>query len=120
MNNRIDRISSEYHHAMANALRTVKDPRVTGMTSVTRCEVTGDLRHAKVYISVLGGDEKEVLKGLKAASGYLRRETASMLALRAAPELTFHIDESIKRGADLLQKLHQIGQKPDRSPEADA
>ena len=84
-NNRIDRISAEYHRAMAEALRTVKDPRVSGMTSVTRCEVTGDLRYAKVYISVLGGDEKEALRGLKSAAGYLRHAVGEKLQRRASP-----------------------------------
>ena len=98
-NNRIDRISAEYHRAMAEALRTGKDPRVSGMTSVTRCEVTGDLRYAKVYISVLGGDEKEALRGLKSAAGYLRHAVGEKLQLRASPEPVFHMDDSIRYGA---------------------
>lgn len=110
-NNRIDRISAEYHRAMADALRTVKDPRVSGMTSVTRCEVTGDLRYAKVYISVLGGDEKEALKGLKSAAGYLRHAVGEKLQLRASPEPVFHIDDSIRHGARILEKLHEIEEK---------
>ncbi|MDY5014794.1 MAG: 30S ribosome-binding factor RbfA [Eubacteriales bacterium] len=107
-NNRIDRISAEYHRAMAEALRTVKDPRVSGMTSVTRCEVTGDLRYAKVYISVLGGDEKEALRGLKSAAGYLRHAVGEKLQLRASPEPVFHMDDSIRYGAQILEKLHEI------------
>ena len=107
-NNRIDRISAEYHRAMAEALRTVKDPRVSGMTSVTRCEVTGDLRYAKVYISVLGGDEKEALRGLKSAAGYLRHAVGEKLQLRASPEPVFHIDDSIRYGAQILEQLHEI------------
>jgi len=107
-NNRIDRISAEYPRAMADALRTVKDPRLSGMTSVTRCEVTGDLRYAKVYISTLDGDEQEILKGLRAAAGYLRRTVNEMVNLRASPEPVFHIDDSIRRGAHILQKLKEI------------
>ena len=107
-NNRIERISSEYTRALSEALRTVKDPRVSGMTTITRCEVTGDLRYAQVYISVLDGNDKEVLKGLKAATGYLRRTVGQMLALRATPEPVFHMDDSIRRGAYILEKLHEI------------
>lgn len=107
-NNRIERISSEYTRALSEALRTVKDPRVSGMTTITRCEVTGDLRYAQVYISILGGNEKEVLKGLKAASGYLRRTVGQLLTLRATPEPIFHLDDSIRRGAHILEKLHEI------------
>ena len=110
-NNRIDRISAEYQRALADALRTVKDPRVSGgMMTITRCEVTGDLRYAKVYISCMGAQtsEKELMKGLKAATGYLRRTVSQTLALRASPEPVFHIDDSIKRGAHMLQLLNQV------------
>ena len=109
-NNRIDRISAEYQRALADALHTVKDPRVSGMTTITRCEVTGDLRYAKVYISSMGAQtsEKELMKGLKAATGYLRRTVSQNLALRASPEPVFHIDDSIKRGAHMLELLGRV------------
>ena len=110
-NNRIDRISAEYQRVMAEALRSVKDPRVSGMVSVTRCEVTGDLRYAKVYISILGGDDREAMKGLKSAAGYLRHAVGEKLQLRAVPEPVFHIDESIRHGAYILEKLHEIEEK---------
>ena len=110
-NNRIDRISAEYQRVMAEALRSVKDPRLSGMVSVTRCEVTGDLRYAKVYVSILGGDEKDALKGLKSASGYLRHAVGEKMQLRAAPEPVLHIDESIRYGAHILEKLHEIEEK---------
>jgi len=114
-NNRIERISSEYMQALAMALRTVKDPRVSDrMLSITRCQVTGDLRYAKVYLSVLGSADtpqsrKELARGLKAATGYLRREVGQKLQLRAAPEPVFVLDDSIARGAHILEKLHEIG-----------
>ena len=111
-NNRIDRISAEYQRVMAEALRSVKDPRISGMVSVTRCEVTGDLRYAKVYISILGGgSDKEALKGLKSASGYLRHAVGEKMQLRAAPEPVFRIDGSIRYGAHILEKLHEIEEK---------
>ena len=78
--------------ALAEAIRTVKDPRLqNGLVSITRCDVTGDLRYAKVYISVLGteSDAKEVMRGLKSAAGWLRREVGSRVQLRYAPELVF-------------------------------
>ena len=111
-NNRSERISSEYMQALAMALRTVKDPRVSGgMLSITRCQVTGDLRYAKVYVSVMDSpvSQKELMKGLKAATGYLRREVGLKLQLRAAPEPVFVLDDSIARGAHILEKLHEIG-----------
>ena len=109
MAQRIDRISEEVHKALSESIRSLKDPRVSGgLVSVTRCEVTGDLRYAKVYISVLGGDEKEALRGLKSAAGYLRHAVGEKLQLRASPEPVFHIDDSIRYGAQILEKLHEI------------
>lgn len=109
--NRIDRISEEVMKALAEAIRSVKDPRVkNGLVSVTHCEVTGDLRYAKVFISVLGTPEqaKEVMKGLKSASGWLRREVGHMVQLRYAPELVFHLDSSMTHGAHISQVIHDL------------
>lgn len=109
--NRIERISSEYMQALAQALRTVKDPRVSGgMLSITRCQVTGDLRYAKVYLSVMDSpvSTKELTRGLKACTGYLRHTVGEKLQLRAAPEPVFVLDDSISRGAHILEKLHEI------------
>lgn len=97
--------------ALAEAIRSVKDPRVkNGLVSVTHCEVTGDLRYAKVFISVLGTPEqaKEVMKGLKSASGWLRREVGHMVQLRYAPELVFHLDSSMASGAHISKVIHDL------------
>ena len=75
--NRIGRINEEIQRELADQLRRLKDPRVSqvGMVSITRVDTTSDLRYARVYISVLDKDqEKDVLKGLKSAGGFLRRE----------------------------------------------
>ena len=75
MSTRIDRISEEVMKALAETLRSVKDPRVqNAMVSVVHCDVTNDLRYAKCYISVLGSEQqaKDVMKGLKSAAGWLR------------------------------------------------
>ena len=112
--NRIDRISEEVMKALAESIRTLKDPRVSGgMVSVTHCEVTGDLRYAKVYISVLGSEDdmKAVMRGLKSASGFLRREVAHKVQLRYAPELVFHADSSITYGAHITKLLHDLGEE---------
>jgi len=109
--NRIARISGEYMKALSEVMRTLKDPRIRGLVSITRCDVTGDLRYANVYISVLGATEaekKDVLKGLKSATGYLRREVSRKVELRAAPEPIFKLDDSIKRGTDLLAVLNTL------------
>ena len=104
--NRMGRINEEIQRELAALIPTVKDPRVTGMISVTAVDVTPDLKFAKVYISTLDkGDSEQVLKGLKSAGGYLRRELGRSLKLRATPELTFVRDDSIDKGAHILGML---------------
>ncbi len=120
--NRIDRISEEVMKALAEALRNVKDPRVqNGLVSITHCEVTGDLRYAKVYISVFGSDEqgKEVMKGLKSASGWLRREVGHKVQLRYAPELVFHLDSSMTHGAHISQVINELEREGKMGESAD-
>ena len=105
-NNRIGRINEEIQRELSSLIRSVKDPRVTGMVSVTAVETTPDLRYAKVYISVLDkSDCTQVLKGLKSASGWLRRELGRALQLRYTPELVFERDDSIDKGAHILDML---------------
>ena len=104
--NRIGRINEEIQRELASLIPTVKDPRVTGMISVTAVNTTPDLKFCKVYISVLDkSDVAQVLKGLKSASGYLRRELGRALNLRNTPELTFVRDDSIDQGAHILDML---------------
>ena len=104
--NRMGRINEEIQREMSSLIRTVKDPRVTGMVSVTAVEATNDLRYAKIFISVLDkSDVNQVLKGLKSAAGYLRRELGRTLNLRYTPELIFERDDSIDKGAHVLDLL---------------
>jgi len=106
--NRIGRINEEIQRELSTLIRTVKDPRVaeTGMVSVTAVETTPDLKYAKIYISVLDKSASaQTLKGLKSASGYLRRELGRALNLRNTPELTFVRDDSIDKGAHILDML---------------
>ena len=109
--NRIGRINEEIQRELSDQLRRLKDPRVSqvGMVSITRVDTTGDLRYARVYISVLDkSQEKEVLKGLKSAAGFLRRELGHTLQLRYTPELQFIGDDSIQHGAHILEMLRQV------------
>ncbi len=104
--NRIGRINEEIQRELASLIPNVKDPRVSGLISVTAVDTTPDLRYAKIYISVLDkSDCTQVLKGLKSASGYLRRELGHALQLRYTPELTFVRDDSIDQGAHILDML---------------
>lgn len=104
--NRIGRINEEIQRELASLIPNVKDPRVTGMISVTAVETTPDLRFAKVYVSMLDkSSAREVVKGLKSASGYLRRELGRSLNLRYTPQLVFAEDNSIDHGAHILEML---------------
>lgn len=108
-NYRRGRINDEMRNEVAMILRDVKDPRVAGaFVSVTGAEVTPDLKYAKIYYSNLSGDEKEVAKGLKAASGFIRGQIAQKMNLRITPELTFIKDNSIKHGAHIASILNSL------------
>ena len=110
--NRIGRINEEIQRELAALLRTVKDPRVHGLVSITHVDTTPDLRDAKVFVSVLNQqDGKEVIRGLKSAGGYLRRELGRALSLRSTPELLFQEDDSIDKGTHILKLLNDIERK---------
>lgn len=112
--NRISRINEEIQRELSEQFRRLKDPRVsqTGMVSITRVDTTGDLRYARIYVSALDkSQEKEVLKGLKSAAGFLRRELGRSLQLRYTPELQFVVDDSIQHGAHILEVLRQVEQQ---------
>ena len=122
--NRVDRISEEIMRELSGLLRQVKDPRVGGvMLSIVRCEATNDMRWCKVHLSVMGDcDYKELKKGLKSCSGFLRRELAHRLRLRYTPELVFELDDSIAYGAhmfDLLRKLERPTEETEDGNEND-
>ena len=107
---RMGRINDDIQLALSSLLRQVKDPRVQqGMISVTRVETTGDLRYAKVWLSVLGElNEKEFKRGLKSCAPWLRRELGSSLNLRYTPELVFELDHSIEYGAKISRMIEEI------------
>ena len=108
--NRINRINEEIQKELANLIRNLKDPRVQDtMISITRVETTPDLRFAKVYTSFLQEDKAaDAMKGLKSASGYLRRELGHALQLRHTPELMWALDDSITYGARMLELINSL------------
>lgn len=113
--NKLARTNDDIQRVMSNLLSEVKDPRVQqGMISVTRVETTGDLGFCKIWLSVFGmQSEKEFKKGLKSASGWLRRELSSHLNLRHTPELIFEIDHSIEYGAHISNLINSLDIKHD-------
>ena len=109
-NKRITGINQEIQKELSELLRSVKDPRVQEcMISVTRVETTPDLRWAKVYVSFLQEDKAaDAMKGLKSASGYLRRGLSQGLNLRYTPELQWALDDSITYGAKMLALINSL------------
>lgn len=106
----IDRISEDIKREIISIIRELKDPRITGMLTVVKVDVSGDLSFAKIYISAIEGLEtaKQSVKGLESASGYIRKELGSRLHLRKSPELKFIADDSIKKSMDLFEKIKEI------------
>ncbi|URR36308.1 30S ribosome-binding factor RbfA [Thermosynechococcus sp. HN-54] len=96
----------------------IRDERVgAGMVSVTDVEVSGDLQHAKIFVSIYSTDEvrRSTMAGLKAASGFVRRELGQRIRLRRTPEVVFVEDRSLERGSRVLSLLNQIGQQQSAS-----
>jgi ribosome-binding factor A len=120
-NNKLARTNDDIRFCLSRLLGQVKDPRVQqGMISVTRVETTGDLRYAKVWLSVLGMEnEKEFRRGLKSASGWLRKELASSMSLRYTPELVFELDHSIEYGAHINELISSLDIRQDEEDEAE-
>ncbi|MBO5790503.1 MAG: 30S ribosome-binding factor RbfA, partial [Clostridia bacterium] len=102
------RINDAVKAELSSAIGELTDPRIAGaLVSVTRAEVSPDLKNATVYFSAMG-DQKEVKRALIGATGALRRALASRLNLRITPELSFVFDESLAHGARIAELLEQI------------
>ena len=104
---RIDRISEEVRREVDAIIRDeLHDPRISGTFSVTRADVTGDLRYAKIYISVLEDDKRDdLMAALKNAKGYIRRSLSKRMIIRYTPELTFVSDKNIEYGVHIAKVL---------------
>ena len=108
------RINSEVQREMSQIIREdIKDPRIHPMTSVMACEVTPDLKFAKIYVSVLGDDEakEKTMEGLKKSAAYARHQLAHRMNLRNTPELTFILDTSIEYGVEMSKKIRELNHR---------
>lgn len=111
MTRRTERINNLIRQEISELLRQqVNDPRLASLISVTTVSTSADLRNAKVFVSSLGDEvsRSEILQGFTAASGFLRRQLAGRLTLRHIPQLSFHFDDSIQRGAEVLRLIEQV------------
>ncbi len=110
VNRRQDQLGQVIARELSDLMRLrMKDPRI-GFASITAVEVTKDLSYAKVFVSVMGTPEeqRETMRGLRHAAGFLRHELAQRLTIRHVPEITFQLDESIARGARVIELLNQV------------
>lgn len=111
MSRRTERLNKVIKQEISKLLeREVNDPRLSNLISVTQVSLSTDLKYAKIFVSLLGNEtnKTEMLAGFNAASGFLRRELASRMRLRYAPQLSFHYDDSIERGARLLELIRRV------------
>ncbi|MGN6710624.1 30S ribosome-binding factor RbfA [Anaerocolumna jejuensis] len=105
------RINGEVQRELSQLIsREIKDPRIHPMTSVVAVDVAPDLKHAKVYISVLGNEQeqKNTLAGLRSAAPYMRGQLAKSINLRNTPELIFIIDQSIEYGVNMSHLINEV------------
>lgn len=118
MSHRPERLAEAIKKEISDMLQhELKDPRI-GFATITSVEVTGDLRYAKVFISVYGSEaeKKESLSVLQKAQGFIRSELGRRIRLRYTPEVTFKLDESIGHGAKIMKLLHDVNQEEKVNP----
>ena len=104
------RTAEDIKRELTDIMRSLKDPRITGLISILRLELSGDMSHCKVYISSLEGLQaaKSAAKGLESANGYIKRELNLRLKMRKIPNFQFIADDSIEHSAHISQMLHDI------------
>lgn len=111
---RVSRVSALIKREISQLLlQEIKDDRVgAGMVSVTDVDVSGDLQHAKIFVSIYGTDQAraETMAGLKAATGFVRSELGHRIGLRRTPEVVFLEDRSLERGDRVLSLINQLSQ----------
>lgn len=111
-NRRVERVAELIRREISQMLVSdIKDERVgMGMVSVTDVDVSGDLQHAKVFVSIYGSDEarQETMEGLRSATGFVRSELGKRVRLRRTPEVLFVEDRGIERGSRVLSLINQL------------
>lgn len=119
-NYRGGRINEEIRKEISDIVQhEIRDPRLTAMVSITKVDVTKDLRYAKVFVSVFGDEKakKDTIDALKSSSGFIRREIGRRVNLRYTPELIIELDNTIERGMHINSILHQIKERENHDNE---
>ena len=117
---RIDRISEQVRREVDQIIRDrLSDPRIRGTFSVTRAEVTRDLRYAKIYVSILEeADRAPMMAALKKAAGFVRHELGQSMIIRYAPEILFEEDHNIEYGIHIASVLKQVRSEEETDDES--
>lgn len=117
---RIDRISEQVRREVDRIIRErLSDPRIHGTFSVTRAEVTRDLRYAKIYVSILEeADRAPMMAALKKAAGFVRHELGQSMIIRYAPEILFEEDHNIEYGIHIASVLKQVRSEEETDDES--
>jgi ribosome-binding factor A len=116
---RAARVSDQMKEEIADILmRKIKDPRI-GFVTVTDVEVADDLRNAKVFVSIYGGDKAKTLAGLESASVYIRSELGKRMRMKFVPELLFRFDNTLEQGARIMQLLRTIEEEEEKKGSSD-
>lgn len=111
MVNRSDRVRKAIIREVSDLLhRGLKDPRISGIVSVTDVELTTDCRYAKVFVSIFGNKEEQdsTMEGLECSSGFIRSEIGKRIKIRFTPEISFQIDDSLERGSRVTSLIDKI------------
>jgi ribosome-binding factor A len=114
---RAEKIASVIQREISSLLlEHVNDPRLAGLLSITQVDVSGDLKYAKIFVSVMGNasDKEEIRRGLDAATGFFRHELASALTVRQVPEITFHFDDSIEHAFKVMKRIEEVTAEDNR------
>ena len=122
-NRRVSRVASLIKREVSQMLMSdIKDDRVgAGMVSITDVDVSGDLQHAKIYVSIYGTEEarSETMAGLQAAAGFVRSQLGHRVRLRRTPEVLFLEDRSLERGSRVLTLINQLSRDREEKEEED-
>jgi ribosome-binding factor A len=118
---RRERLGALIEEILSDLIRQMKDPRVSGLVSVSRVQVTQDASLARVHVSVMGSEEvrKETLRALEHAQGFLRSKLGAQMSIRHVPELQFQIDRSIEEGDRVLQLINTLEIPPKSEEDSD-
>jgi ribosome-binding factor A len=124
---RRERLASVIEEVVSELLqREIRDPRVGAMTSITRVEVSADVRQAKIYVSVMGDEatRRETMRALEHATGFIRTKLGEELTIRHVPAITFQLDRSIEQGDQVLALINKMaaesaGAPPEEPPQKD-